>query len=41
MPPERAARSARVTRYMNERHYRVVALGTPTEEQRSQWYYQK
>lgn len=28
----------RVTRYMNEKHYRVVALGRPTEEQRSQWY---
>ena len=24
----------RVTRYMNEKHYRVVALGRPTEEQR-------
>ena len=31
----------RVTRYMNEKHYRVVALGKPTEEQRSQWFYQK
>jgi polyphosphate kinase 2 len=31
----------RVTRYMNEKHYRVVALGKPTEEQRSQWYYQR
>jgi len=31
----------RVTRYMNEKHYRVVALGKPTEEQRTQWYYQK
>jgi len=31
----------RVTRYMNEKHYRVVALGKPTEEQRSQWYLQK
>ena len=31
----------RVTRYMNEKHYRVVALGKPTEEQKSQWYYQK
>jgi len=31
----------RVTRYMNEKHYRVVALGKPTEQQRSQWYYQK
>ena len=31
----------RVTRYMNEKHYRVVALGKPTEEQRSQWYFQR
>jgi polyphosphate kinase 2 len=31
----------RVTRYMNEKHYRVVALGKPTEEERSQWYLQK
>jgi polyphosphate kinase len=31
----------RVTRYMNEKHYRVVALSKPTEEQRSQWYFQR
>lgn len=31
----------RVTRYMNEKHYRVVALGKPTQEQRTQWFYQK
>ena len=31
----------RVTRYMNEKHYRVVALGKPTEEQRHQWYFQR
>ena len=31
----------RVTRYMNEKHYRVVALGKPTEDQRSQWYFQR
>jgi polyphosphate kinase 2 len=31
----------RVTRYMNEKHYRVVALPKPTEEQRTQWYFQK
>ncbi len=31
----------RVTHYMNEKHYRVVALGRPTEVQRSQWYFQK
>ncbi|PIE43927.1 MAG: polyphosphate kinase 2 [Gammaproteobacteria bacterium] len=31
----------RVTRYMNEKHYRIVALGKPTEEQKTQWYFQK
>ena len=31
----------RVTRYMNPRHYRVVALGKPTEEQRNQWFLQR
>ena len=31
----------RVTRYMNEKRYRVVALGKPTEENRSQWYFQR
>lgn len=31
----------RVARYMNEKHYRVVALGKPTREQKSQWYFQK
>jgi polyphosphate kinase 2 len=31
----------RVTRYMNEKHYRVVALGKPTETQKTQWFFQK
>ncbi|MFI5889929.1 polyphosphate kinase 2 [Actinoplanes sp. NPDC051513] len=31
----------RATRYMNEKHYRVVALGKPTEDQRSEWYFQR
>ena len=31
----------RVTRYMNEKHYRVVALGKPSDEQRTQWYVQR
>lgn len=31
----------RVTRYMDEKHYRVVALGKPTEEQKTQWFYQR
>jgi len=31
----------RVTRYMDEKHYRIVALGKPTEEQKTQWFYQK
>jgi polyphosphate kinase 2 len=31
----------RVTRYMNEKHYRVVALGKPTEHQATQWFFQR
>ena len=31
----------RVARYMNEKHYRVVALGKPTQQQRTQWYFQR
>jgi len=31
----------RVTRYMNEKHYRIVALSKPTQTQKSQWYFQK
>lgn len=31
----------RVTRYMNEKHYRVVALGKPNENERSQWFFQR
>jgi polyphosphate kinase 2 len=31
----------RVTRYMNAKHYRVVALGKPTDEQRTEWYFQR
>ncbi len=31
----------RVARYMNEKHYRVVALGKPTEAERTQWFFQR
>ena len=31
----------RVTRYMNEKHYRIVALGKPTEQQKTQWFFQR
>ncbi|MCU7935145.1 MAG: polyphosphate kinase 2 [Candidatus Thiodiazotropha sp. (ex Dulcina madagascariensis)] len=31
----------RVTRYMNEKHYRVVALGKPSDVQKTQWFFQK
>lgn len=31
----------RVTRYMNEKHYRVVALGKPTDAMRTQWFFQR
>ena len=30
-----------VSRYMNPKHYRIVALGRPTERERSQWYFQR
>jgi len=30
-----------VARHMNERHYRVVALGKPTEQEETQWEYEK
>ncbi|MCD6653163.1 MAG: polyphosphate kinase 2 [Sulfurovum sp.] len=30
-----------VSRYMNPKHYRIVALGKPTQEQKTQWYFQK
>jgi len=31
----------RITRYMNEKHYRVVALGKPSDVQTTQWYFQR
>ncbi|MCF6264157.1 MAG: polyphosphate kinase 2 [Xanthomonadales bacterium] len=31
----------RITRYMNEKHYRVVALGKPGDTARSQWFFQR
>lgn len=31
----------RVTRFMNEKRFRVVALGKPTDEHRTQWYFQR
>ncbi|MBF0145547.1 MAG: polyphosphate kinase 2 [Magnetococcales bacterium] len=31
----------RMTRYMNEKHYRVVALGKPTDVQKTQWFFQR
>ncbi|MBT8166666.1 MAG: polyphosphate kinase 2 [Acidimicrobiia bacterium] len=31
----------RMTRFMNEKRYRVVALGKPTDIQKSQWYFQR
>ena len=33
--------SRRVTRYMNEKHYRVVAMAKPTEYEKTQWFFQK
>ncbi len=31
----------RITRFMNEKRYRVVALGKPTDAQLTQWYFQR
>ena len=31
----------RIARYMNEKRYQVVALGKPTKQQRTQWYFQR
>lgn len=31
----------RISRYMNNKHYRIVALGKPTETQRNQWFLQR
>jgi len=31
----------RLTRYMNNKHYRIVALGKPTPTQKTQWYFQR
>ena len=31
----------RITRYMNSRHYRIVALGKPSETQKNQWFFQR
>ncbi len=31
----------RITRYMNEKHYRIVALGKPSDFQLTQWYFQR
>lgn len=31
----------RITRYMNEKHYRVIALAKPTEQEKTQWFFQR
>jgi polyphosphate kinase 2 len=31
----------RVTRYMNEKHYRIVALSKPTDHEKTQWFFQR
>ena len=31
----------RIIRYMNPKHYRVIAPGQPTERQKTQWYFQR
>jgi len=31
----------RITAHINPRHYRIVALNKPTEDERGQWYFQR
>ncbi|MBU1668657.1 polyphosphate kinase 2 [bacterium] len=31
----------RMTRFMNEKHYRVIALGKPSDVQKTQWFFQR
>lgn len=31
----------RITKYMNPRHFRVVALNIPTEDEQKQWFFQR
>ena len=31
----------RITEYINPRHFRIVALNIPTEDERKQWYFQR
>lgn len=31
----------RITERMNQRHFRIVALSRPTEEEKTQWYFQR
>lgn len=31
----------RITRYMNNKHYRIVALGKPSDVQKNQWFLQR
>jgi polyphosphate kinase 2 len=31
----------RIARFMNEKRYQVVALGKPTKQQKTQWYFQR
>ncbi len=31
----------RITERMNQRHFRIVALSKPTEEEKTQWYFQR
>mgnify|MGYP001795734374 FL=1 len=31
----------RITEYINPRHFRIVALNIPTEDERKQWFFQR
>jgi polyphosphate kinase 2 len=41
MLPEKGGVIKRITEHLNPRGCRIVALGTPTEREKSQWYFQR
>lgn len=38
---EKVGAIRRITEYLNPRHFRVVALNIPTEDQKKQWFFQR
>ena len=41
MVPEKEGAIRRMTERINPRHFRIVALPKPSEEERTQWYFQR